>query len=453
MARWSSPEALVAWAPLAPVRVLLLAAVVVLPAVAQAQTTLTLEEAMARARSATPAARALEAAANEAAARVRQARAGYLPRLDVSEAVQRGNQPVFVFSSLLSQRRFTEANFAIPELNHPSAITNTRTAVTADQAVFDAGLTRLAVRGAELGRDVSAAARARGTQDLALGAAQAFVRVLQLEAAHRASEAAVATAESDLGRARARRDVGLVTEADVLAVEVHLADMRQRHIATGGDLAVARIQLSEAIGLPLAESAALVRPAPVSPAIEADALVRDALAKRPERREAELRTQIAENDRRTAQAAFLPRVGVQAGWELNGATLADQRSSWIVGAQVQLNLFRGFADVARVQEARHAEARSAAERERVDRSIELDVRAAVARLEAARSRELAGRAALAQARESQRIIRDRYESGLATVTDVLRAAEAVLDADSRATTAEMAVILQDVALARAVGRL
>ena len=55
--------------------------------------------------------------------------------------------------------------------------------------------------------------------------------------------------------------------------------------------------------------------------------------------------------------------------------------------------------------------------------------------------------------EESRIIRERYESGLANVTDVLRAAEAALDAESRTTTAEMDVILQTVALERALGRL
>jgi outer membrane protein TolC len=141
------------------------------------------------------------------------------------------------------------------------------------------------------------------------------------------------------------------------------------------------------------------------------------------------------------------------GWEFNGATLGEQRSAWIVGAQVQINLFRGFADSARLAEARHAGARAAAEREQIERSIELEVRTAAARLEAARARHDAGRAALAQARESQRIIRDRYEGGLATVTDVLRAAESSLEAESRATAAEMDVILQGVALDRALGRL
>ena len=430
------------------------AAIVVVAAAgsaARAQTPLTLDEAMKRARSATPEARASTAAVGEADERIRQAKSGYLPRVDVSETVQRGNQPVFVFSSLLSQRQFTAANFAIPSLNEPSPLTNTRTAIGVEQRVFDAGLTRLGVQAAELGREVAAAERVRAAQDLALRAARAFLNVLQLEATSRANDAAVAAAESDLQRARARRESGLVTEADVLSVQVHLADMRQRQIAASGDLAVARIHLAEAVGLPLDESIVLARPA--APSGPSTALASDAWSSRPERRQAELRQQLADNARRTARAGFLPSIGLTGGWEFNGATLGEQRSAWIVGAQVQVNLFRGFADSARLAEARHAEARAAAERERIDRSIELEVRTAVARLEAARARHDAGRAALAQARESQRIIRDRYEGGLATVTDVLRAAEASLEAESRATAAEMDVILQGVALDRALGRL
>ena len=123
------------------------------------------------------------------------------------------------------------------------------------------------------------------------------------------------------------------------------------------------------------------------------------------------------------------------------------------GADVRVNIFRGFADTARMTEADHARVRATAEREGIERRIEVEVRGALAQLATARAREEAGRAALTQARESQRIIRDRYEGGLATVTDVLRAAEAVLEAESRATTAEMDVILQTVALERALGRL
>jgi outer membrane protein TolC len=414
---------------------------------------LTLEEVMKRAQGSTADARALASAVDEADARVQQAQSGFWPRIDVSETVQRGNQPVFVFSSLLSQRQFSEANFSIPALNYPDPITNTRTAISLEQPVFDAGLTSLRVEAAKLGRDMATATQSDAQQDLAFRAAQTFIRVLQLEAAARATDAAVEAAESDRERARARRDVGVVTEADVLALEVHLADMRQRQIATAGDLAVARMQLAEAIGLPLTAPVNLVRPVSVLTTIDENALVRDALMAHPQRRRADVQRQLANNARRTARAGLLPSIGVLAGWEFNGATLGAQQSSWIVGADVRLNIFRGFADSARIAEATHAQTRAAAEWERVERQIEVNVRAAFAHLAAARAREDAGRTALAQARESQRIIRDRYENGLATATDVLRAAEAMLDAESRATTAEMDVILQTVALDRALGRL
>ncbi len=421
---------------------------------ALAQMPMTLEDAMRRAQDETADARILASSMAAAEAAVRRARAGFWPRIEAAETVQRGDQPVFVFSSLLAQRRFADANFAIPALNHPDAITNTRTSISIEQSIFDGGRTQSGVRAASLDRDLAEARREAARQDLAFNAAQAFVRALDREAGVRAAQAAVDAAESDRERARARRDVGLATDADVLAMDVHLADMRQQRISASGDLAVAYVHLADVVGLPLTTSFTLVRPVP-RPALDDDddALVREALARHPRRREADVQIQRADNARRTARAALLPAIGAQAGWELNGDTLATQRSSWGLGVDVHINLFDGFATRARMAEAAHARARTIAERARVERRIEVDVRASLAEWTAARAREDAGRAALAQARESQRIVRERYDGGLATMADVLRAAEAVRNAESRTTAAEMDVILQRVALDRALGRL
>lgn len=418
-----------------------------------AQMPLTLEDAMNRARGETAEARALTSAVAAADARVVQARSGFWPRVDVTETVQRGNQPVFVFGSLLAQRRFAAANFAIPALNNPDPVTNTRTAVAVEYLAFDAGRTRLGALAARLEREAATATRDAEKQELALRAARAFVGVLQLDATVRAADAAVAAAESDRQRARARRDAGLVTDADVLAVDVHLADVRQQQIAASGDLAVARLQLADAVGLPLTASVDPVRPESRPAPDDEAVLVREALTAHPHLRQSSIQVQLADNAQRAAAAALWPTVGVQAGWEFNGSTPRAQRSSWVVGAELRVNLFRGFGDAARIAEARHTRSRATAEREREQRRVEVEVRAALAQLVASRARAAAGRTALTQARESQRIVRDRYETGLASVTDVLRAAEATLAAESRVTAAEMDVILQSVALDRALGRL
>lgn len=249
---------------------------------ASGQAPLTLEDAITRAQGETADARALASSIEEANARIQRAQAGFWPRVDFAETVQRGTQPVYVFSSLLSQRRLTAAHFAIPALNHPDPVTKTRTAVTFEQPIYNAGVTRLGVQAATLERDMASATRDTARQELGFRAAQAFVRVLQFEATVRATDAAVAAAESDRQRARARREVGLVTEADVLAVDVHLADMRQRQIGAAGDLAVGRIQLAEAVGLPMTASVVPVRPTVRRAPVDEDALVREALTKHPQ---------------------------------------------------------------------------------------------------------------------------------------------------------------------------
>ena len=142
---------------------LLLLAVSLLSAAAVAadEQRLTLDEAIAATLKNNPDLRAARAAEREGAARVAEARAAYLPRVDLVESWQRGNNPVYVFGSLLSQRRFTEANFAIGALNHPDPVTNHRAAFSIDQPLFDTQ--RLSgMRAAGFGRQIASALDARG---------------------------------------------------------------------------------------------------------------------------------------------------------------------------------------------------------------------------------------------------------------------------------------------------
>ena len=167
---------------------------------------------------------------------------------------------------------------------------------------------------------------------------------------------------------------------------------------------------------------------------------------------ATLSEQLAGAARDAAHAAFLPQVSAQAGWEANGGSWNSRASSWVVGAVARINLFQGFGDRARVAEAQEQMTRRALEREKTETSARLDVRIARARLDAARASETVGRAAADQARESRRIIRDRYEGGLTDVASLLRAAEAVQQAETRQIAAQVDVVLAAAALQRAVGK-
>ena len=153
-----------------------------------------------------------------------------------------------------------------------------------------------------------------------------------------------------------------------------------------------------------------------------------------------------------AKAAFLPQVSVQGAWELNGAAWNSRSSGWVAGGVARINLFHGLADKARLAEAREQVRRRALEKGKAETMARLDVRIAIARLDAVRASEAVGRAAADQARESRRIIRDRYESGLTDAAMLLRSAEAVQQADAQQIAARVNVLTATAALQRAIGK-
>jgi outer membrane protein TolC len=417
------------------------------------QAPLSLTEAIARARERNPDAGMSAAAEREATERVAQARAGYWPRVDATESWQRGNQPVFVFGSLLAQGRFAAENFALAALNHPDAVDNFRSAVSVEQPLFDAA-TRASVTAAGLGQEMAAANRLMVGQDLAMSVTEAYGRVLTAAGARRSADAAAEAARADRELAGNRRDTGLATDADVLQLDVHVSRAREQQIRATSDERVARARLNQLMGEPLTAVFVLDDgvAAPVLETSELASLETEAIGQRPEIALATLQQQLALAQHTMARAAFLPQVSAQSGWEWNGGAWSSRQSSWIVGAVARVNLFHGFGDKARLAEATEQARRRALEREKAVSAVRLDVHVAVAKLEAARANAVVSAGAVAQARESQRIIRDRYEAGLADVVSLLRAAEAVAQADNRQIDAQVAVLTETAGLERALGR-
>jgi outer membrane protein len=422
-----------------------------------AQEPLTLEQAVQAALTRNAALRAARAGADEAAARAAQARAGYLPRVSFAESWQRGDQPVFVFSSLLSARRFAAANFAVDALNHPSPIGFFRSSVDVEQVLFDGGRVRSASDAAARRGEIATAIADETGAAVAMATTEAFGRVIAADAARRAADAGLTAAREDLARAGRRRDAGMATDADVLALSVFVADLQERTIRDGGDAATARAELNRLMGSPIEASVQPIPPAAPTADEFGDLgnlapLLAEADSARPELRRAAASRGAADAARRHAGAALIPQIAARAGLELSGTRVSDRASSWIVGGELRWTFSIGGAELAERRAVAASVARAQAEADDTRAAVHLDVVSALRRLEAAHARVVAGRTAIDQARESQRIIRDRYDAGITSVTDVLRASGAVLDAEGRSVSALVDALVARAALRRALGR-
>ena len=216
-----------------------------------AQGPLSLKDAVGLALTKHPSMEAAAAEVKAAEARREQARSGYLPKVNYSESWQRSDNPVFVFSSLLTQHQFSEQNFAIGPLNRPDAMNNFQSQLAVDQPIFDAGVTRKQVRSAELGIEAAGEDQRRTRMGLVNGVVRAYAGALLSQEALKVAREAVRSAEADLERAENVRAAGMSTDADVLAIRVHLASMREQQIRRGYDAQIAMAALNESLGLPL----------------------------------------------------------------------------------------------------------------------------------------------------------------------------------------------------------
>jgi len=374
------------------------------------------------------------AATRASTARVREAQSGRLPKLNYSESLTRSDNPVFVFSSLLTQHQFGAENFNIGPLNRPDFLDNFQSLVSVDLPVYDAGQTHDAVKSAGLSRQISGEEQRRATMQVIAGVVRAYYGAVLAADSLRTAEQAVHSAESDLQRAESVHAAGMSTDVDVLSIRVHLAAVTEQRIQRSADLDVAKSGLNDVLGLPLDaphELTSALRPLDL-PDLELASLERDASATRPEAHETYLAAELAKTQVDAARSALLPQVNMHAAFETDRQQFVDRGgANWLASIGLRWNLFNGYGDKARIEESSQFVERAHAEEQKVDSAVRLEVRRAWADLRAARQRIEVAKAAVAEAEESLRITQNRYEAGMGNVTDLLRNETAVLESRTR----------------------
>jgi len=400
-----------------------------------AQEELTLRQAVDLALRSNPLVAAADAGEREAEARIQQARSGYLPHAQFSESLQRSNNPVFVFTSLLTQRQFSERNFAIGALNHPDALNNYQSRLTVEQVLFDARKNTREIEAARLTRRLASEDTRRSQSDVILLVLQTYFGVALAEKNLGVARDSVGSAKADLSRAESIYQSGRSTYADVLAFRVHLAAMSEQLIRASNEIAVARAALNDALGVNLDQTFELTTPlesSAAAPEYSLEAYRRVAAGNRAEMRQAELALHLAHTEQQIARSAYWPHLALEGTIEADRQSFTSKGGVyWFTGATLHWNLWNGGETKARVQQARFAEARAEALERRSDSAIQLEVRKAYLDLQAAAQRVEVASTASAEAEEEDRIIQNRHQAGLTTVTELLRSETALGAARTR----------------------
>lgn len=262
--------------------------------------------------------------------------------------------------------------------------------------------------------------------ELRLDVAQSYYGLQEADERLRIFRDSLAQAEQNLQDARALERAGVGTRFDVLQAEVEVANRQQDLINALRDQAVARRQLAQLLSIPPTINLAAADPIEVAadwPLSLEESIVR-AYRNRAELEQRLLERQITDNQRRAAIAQYGPQVSAFAQYSTQNQ-LTDEDSGFIddyrLGVELSLNLFDGGASVAQARQqavgTEVAEANFASARD----AIRFQVEQAYFSLLANDTNIETTTLNVERATESLRLARLRFQAGVGTQSDVLRA--------------------------------
>ncbi|HEX6144068.1 MAG TPA: TolC family outer membrane protein [Geminicoccaceae bacterium] len=355
---------------------------------------------------------------------LRQARALYLPSLDLRGAIG----PEYTNSP---------ATRARPGDDNSETLIRMESQVTLTQMLFDGFSTRSEVD-RQLARIDSAAYRVREAGEfIALDAIEAHLNVLRNEALVELAEQNVIEHQRILGQVGQLERQGGGTIADVRQTEARVAAANSALATAVGNLRDARAIYRSVVGIP-PEDLALPDPPVAAVPGGAEAAAADAFVGNPTVRIAEADIEVARAELQGARSGYYPRLdlemGAGANRDIDGIEGSDVDAQALV--VLRYNLFRGGGDIAREREAfaRLREAREVLRRAK--RAAEEDARVAYNAFLTAQDRADALEAQAVATRSTRDAYAQQFDIGQRSLLDLLDAENELFIARSNLITAQ-----------------
>jgi outer membrane protein TolC len=400
------------------------------PGVARAQTSpgMTLAKAVEIALAKNPVQKIALAEHKAAIAEVQVAKSAFFPRVAFTESATAGNDPVFAFGTRLRQGRFTAMDFSLDRLNYPDPIGDFSARFAGQWTIFDSFSTKLNLKRARWMEQAAQHDLNRAEQQTVYATISAYYNVLLAAKHAQLAEDNLKTAKSVANQSQSRVDAGVAVEADSLSAKVTLAERKQELIRANNEVALAKTQLNTVLGLPADTAIDLEQELSErslgTPSLSE--LEQQALKSRPDLQGVHAMAAAQDAGVSLAKASFGPRINAIGSWQTDTINFAaNGNNNWMVGAELQIDLFAGGAKLAHLHYEKAMQERAVAARTSVENNVRLELRRAYFDFDSARQSLEVTRATVAQAEEALRMLQDRYESGLATITDLLRAEDAV----------------------------
>lgn len=239
--------------------------------------------------------------------------------------------------------------------------------------------------------------------------------------------------------AQQRKDVGAIPRSDLLRLEVESAEARQAYAKSESDLLIAMGRLNLAMGLP-PETPLLTAP-DVAQSTDSvndnlDTAIAAALTLRPEVLAAKERLRALAQQICAVRGAMGPKVAAQGLYGYRDIMFPPKDKDWAFGVCLEWPIAFGQLSQAPVNQARAQWAKAQADFEQLMLQIRQQVWDAHSRMKTAAESIQVSATRLENARETVRLIDERYHTDAATTNDLLDAQTMLARAEAAAVESQ-----------------
>lgn len=262
----------------------------------------------------------------------------------------------------------------------------------------------------------------RVTRELVFTVENHFYELLRAQEYVRVQSAAVASSTESLRVAQEKEKAGSAAGFDVLRAETQLANQQQSLRNAQNQAALARTNLANTLGLPPSTALAPESPStlPTAPPLERVALLKTALERRPEAKQAQLNQEKASLNLRYAHRGTTPSLSARLSGSYNPspANAFTPKDAATLSLNLAIPLSDGGATRSQITSA-HSDLRSAeSQRDEYQTGIAKEVEQACLSVEDAQGRLQSTAKTVEQSREALRIAQVRLATGIDTQLSV-----------------------------------
>ena len=286
--------------------------------------------------------------------------------------------------------------------------------------------------------------------NLKMQVAENYIAVLRAEDAMQVVQShlqSLATHQKDV---KNLYEQGVVAKNDVLAADVELLNAQQMQTQAKNGLEIAKARYNQLLSRPLQSPVNLSKPFLPSQSMSLEELTQQALSQRPELNMLHEQINALTEQTQSIKANLLPQIAIQGGYQYQQNRYQAYQGLWMANVGVDWKVFD--SSVSYKSDAIERQALAIKEqREEQLGQIQLQVHQAWLDVNEAQQRLQVAKQAIAQANENFSVTNDRYQQGLATHTEVIKAEELRTQTYNNLNNALYDSALADLRLKRGIG--